>query len=72
MPRSTEWARRRCARRAPAVLLLPVLEAPPLRSPINFWNAVLRLDSTLDDRPEEEPVLLMTWLEAETVLVDIM
>jgi hypothetical protein len=51
---------------APPAALLLVLEAPPLRSPINFWNAVLRLDSTLDDKPEEEPVLLITWLLARS------
>ena len=49
----------------PAVLLVPlpaVLEVLPPKSPISFSNAELRFDSALDDRLEEESVLLSTWL----------
>ena len=53
----------------PLAVLLPVPEALPVvlevlppKSPISFSNAELRLDSTLDDRLEEEPVVLSTWL----------
>jgi hypothetical protein len=38
----------------------PVLEAVPPKSPINFSKAEFRFDSTLDDKPEEESVLLST------------
>jgi hypothetical protein len=40
---------------------LPVL---PPRSPMSFSNAVLRVDSVLDDRLDEGSVLLISWLLA--------
>jgi len=43
------------------------LEEPPVlppRSPMSFSNAVLRVDSVLDDRLDEGSVLLISWLLA--------
>jgi hypothetical protein len=40
-------------------------EAPepvPPRSPINFWNAELSVDNVLEDKVEDESVLLMSLL----------
>jgi hypothetical protein len=34
----------------------------PPKSPINFWNAELRDDKALEDRLDEESVLLISWL----------
>ena len=54
------------------VEVLPVLEllsapvALPPKSAMSFWNAVLRFDSVLDDRPEDESVLLSSWLLARS------
>ena len=46
----------------PLAVLLPALEVLPPKSPINFSNAEFRFDSAFDDRLEEEPVVLSTWL----------
>jgi hypothetical protein len=37
-----------------------LLAVPPPKAPINVWNAELRFDSTLDDRPEVEVLPLST------------
>jgi hypothetical protein len=48
----------------PVLAVLPALEAPPLRSPINFSNAELRFEIRLDDKPEEDPGLPAVWLRS--------
>lgn len=46
----------------PLAVLPAVLEVLPPKSPISFSNAELRFDSALDDRLEDETVVLRTWL----------